>query len=341
MMQAFVVPSSPAVASTLPTPAVQPVTGSLLHFAEASTRAPTGTAADLVKGVCCRTALFCALIPGVVRYSKSRRAAKGRKPASALAAVATANIVDVVDESMPGGGIVQTVLEKAEKNPLRLSSYRMQYQAKPSRSPLRSCGIPILEAEDGAQALVAELRGWGIGEHRADVAAAAVCLLLGGVDDAHNLVTPHCQLTPTVYGGLPIYKTEVVGEASYCNAIVHRMEGEQNSEYGTGFYQSTRWLPKGIGDKLNGFPTFSDLLAYAQSLTADHPEARSFIQKMGPNWDPYAFIKLCEDTLLLEDEELMRFCSLVQAKELRLLFDYMTSSGRAADAKANEQDVDV
>jgi len=269
---------------------------------------------------------------GWVQGRRRRRSVAG-SPANvreaSLVARAAPAVVDVVDESRPLGGLVPEILEKVDREGVPVRDQRMEYVRSPKRSPLRGCGIPGLEGEDGVSTLVTELLARGVGEDSAEVGAAAACLMLGGVDEAHNLVTPHCWTSPTTFAGPPKAGSQVQREAAYCQVIVHRMEGSNNGEFGTGFHNSGYWIAKAFGS--TGHPLFPELRAAAGALAEGKPDAQSTMRTMGPLWKPALFNKLCEEALLTEEPDLLTFCSAVQAKELQLLFDYV-ASGRAATA---------
>mmetsp|Transcript_13626 Transcript_13626/g.30046 ORF Transcript_13626/g.30046 Transcript_13626/m.30046 type:complete len:315 (+) Transcript_13626:34-978(+) len=233
------------------------------------------------------------------------------------------DVVDVEDLSVPegGGDIVQAVLDRVARDGVPLLEQRMEYVPEPENSPLRACGLPALQA-GGAPRLVAALRAAGVGPDRAEVGAGILCLMLRGVDEAHNLITPHSWPSPTTYGGQPKHNSEVRREAAYCHVIVHRMEGTHRGEYGTGFHNSNYWIGSALGGAQH--PIFEELRASAAELAEGSSDAKAALRAMGPKWDPRSFNRTCEEALLTEDEELTAFCAAVQAKELRLLFDHTT-----------------
>jgi len=69
-------------------------------------------------------------------------------------------------------------------------------------------------------------------------AAAATCALLqlacGGLDEAHNRVTPLSWPDGTLFGGPPIYDSEAREDATLIHCLIHVREGKYPGEFGTG-----------------------------------------------------------------------------------------------------------
>mmetsp|Transcript_7258 Transcript_7258/g.8170 ORF Transcript_7258/g.8170 Transcript_7258/m.8170 type:complete len:90 (+) Transcript_7258:3-272(+) len=88
-------------------------------------------------------------------------------------------------------------MRKALSSGVPVRNQVMEYKSDPVRSPLASCGIPALEPA-GKKATELLLQGLAakVGQDSAEVAAAVLCLMLGGLDEAHNLITPHSWSTP-------------------------------------------------------------------------------------------------------------------------------------------------
>lgn len=234
---------------------------------------------------------------------------------------------DVVDVVPAGESVIADVLQHVEQHGVPVRSQVMEYSRTPRSSPLAQCGFEPLEAaaavHNCANLLISELQACGVQDRgQAEVAAAVVCLMLRGVDEAHNLVTPHSRASPTTFGGPPKYGSAVKLEASYCNVIVHRMEGNALGEFGNGFKNSGYWISTAFPSE--DHPIFPAIRAAAGDLAENCRDAQVALRTMGPNWKPKDFNKLCEEAMLLEEPDLLEFCSRVQARELRLLFDYLT-----------------
>lgn len=206
-------------------------------------------------------------------------------------------------EEKAGLKAVEEVLRLAEKG-VALRSQVMEYKKEPVRSPLAKCGIAALA--QGPEALVKGLRS-RMDEDSAEVAAAVLCLMLGGLDEAHNLITPHSWSTPTTFGGLPKLQSTRSREAKYCHVIVHRMEGENLGEFGTGFNNSNYWLGQAFYSSkgMSEHPIFPELRKAAEDWLEDCHDARCLLRTMGPKWEPKLFNNFCEDALLTEDPSVM------------------------------------
>lgn len=132
-------------------------------------------------------------------------------------------------------------------------------------------------------------------------------LRLGGLDEAHNLITPHSWSAPTTFGGLPKLRSTASREAKYCHVIVHRMEGENLGEFGSGFNNSNYWLGQAFyhSGGMSEHPIFPHLRRDVEDFVGDCHDARCLLRTMGPKWEPKLFNNLCEDALLTEDPELL------------------------------------
>lgn len=230
-----------------------------------------------------------------------------------------------------GAAVVAAVLERADSTGVPIRNQLMEYVRVPTRSPLMSCGIPELEPGGliASGVLVRGLRVGGADFDHAEVGAAVLCLMMGGLDEAHNLATPHCWASSTVFGGLAKPGSSVRQDAAYCNAIVHRMEAEKYGpgppKYGTGFETSSYWVGRAFPSREHAI--FPELREVAESLVADCGDARAALRVMGPKWDPHRFNRLCADALESRDDEVLAFCGAVQAREVRLLFDHIRKAG--------------
>eukprot|EP00931_Biecheleriopsis_adriatica_P067182 TRINITY_DN4136_c0_g1_i1.p1 TRINITY_DN4136_c0_g1~~TRINITY_DN4136_c0_g1_i1.p1 ORF type:complete len:345 (-),score=64.34 TRINITY_DN4136_c0_g1_i1:43-1050(-) len=240
-------------------------------------------------------------------------------------------VVDVEVVTEPGAKaaeaeeVIAAVLELVQKDGVPVRSQVMEYKADPVRSPLQHCGVEALKAggQQAVSVLRTGLKARGADIYSADVGAAILCLMLGGLDEAHNLVTPLTETRPTTFGGPPKLATEVQKEAAYCHAIVHRMEGENLGENGAGFKDSIYWIGQAFSKGTSPHAIFPQLRAAADDLVGNCSDGKAALRNMGPKWQPSIFNKLCEDALLMEDPETLTFCKAVQARELQLLFDYV------------------
>ena len=108
----------------------------------------------------------------------------------------------------------------------------------------------------------------------------------------------------------------------YCHIIIHRMEGENLGEFGSGFNNSRYWLGQAFSYGQSEHPIFPQLRQDAEQLVGSCHDGKVLLRNMGPKWEPSLFNKLCEDALLTEDPEVLEFCKAVQTRELQLLFEH-------------------
>lgn len=237
-------------------------------------------------------------------------------------------------EAEAAAAVIDAVLQLVEKSGVPVRNQVMEYKAEPSRSPLATCGIPELApgGTKATQLLVAGLRAKGADADKAEVAAAVLCLMLGGLDEAHNLVTPHCWATPTTFSGPPKLGSTVFREAAYGQVIVHRMEGENLGEFGSGFNNSRYWLGQAFSLGASQHTIFAELRKDAEGFVGTCHDSRCLLRTMGPKWEPSLFNKLCEDVLLTEDPDTLEFCKAVQTRELQLLFEHIMAPDDSAAA---------
>ncbi|CAK0887184.1 unnamed protein product, partial [Prorocentrum cordatum] len=270
---------------------------------------------------------------------------RGARRAPLVLDVVDAEVVDVEEgeeeaATDDGSTLIADILARFETS-VQVRSLLMEYAREPKRSALSASGFPELEMGGpvAAAALVGQLRKRGLGPDQAEVGAAVLCLMMGALDEAHNLVTPHTENKPTTFGGPPRFGSTAVQEACYCQVLVHRMEGEHRGSSGTGFAQSDHWISRAFPsynkDAEHPVHTALRLAAQEWGSTACPDMARGFLRSTSARWSPKGFNQLCADALEDEDPELLEFCGRLQAKELRLLFDGLAASEPAQSRKAD------
>ncbi|PNH08206.1 hypothetical protein TSOC_005291 [Tetrabaena socialis] len=136
---------------------------------------------------------------------------------------------------------VQAVVEYVEANPARLQSIPMMYDADVAQSHLP----PVVQGLTPEDVLPPQQQRHAVdplaAEHYARVVAGLLYVACGGLDQAHNLVTPLCWGAATPYGGRPIAGSPAAADAAYVHALVHRAEGLHDGEYGSGFSNANYW----------------------------------------------------------------------------------------------------
>jgi len=255
-----------------------------------------------------------------VRHNSSgiRRQGFGPSPPAA----ATPEIVDVKDELDNSSEIINGILERIATDGVPLWNQPLEYLATPKHSFLVQSGLfKNVTSRDPAHVLVKALQALGADDDRAEVGAAVLCLMLGGLDEAQNLAMPHAWAAPTTYGGQPKPKSTMRAEASYCKVIVHRMEGSNRGEAGKGFEHSEFWRNKAFPSDTHEI--FAALRTSAENLVCDCGDARSMLRTMGRCWNPQLFNRLCQEAVEFEEEDVLGFCKALQARELQLLLEHV------------------
>lgn len=237
-------------------------------------------------------------------------------------AAAKSEVVDVKDELDNSSEIISAIVEHIATDGVPLWNRPLEYSATPKHSFIAQSGLLKKAAiTDPAEALAKALQALGADEDRAEVGAAVLCLMLGGLDEAQNLAMPHAWTAPTTYGGQPKPTSTMRAEASYCKVIVHRMEGSNRGEAGKGFEHSEFWRNKAFPSDTHEI--FAALRTSAEDLAGDCGEARSMLRTMGRNWNPQLFNRLCQEAVEFDEEDVLGFCKALQARELQLLLEHV------------------
>uniref|UniRef100_A0A383W348 Uncharacterized protein n=1 Tax=Tetradesmus obliquus TaxID=3088 RepID=A0A383W348_TETOB len=209
---------------------------------------------------------------------------------------------------------VQQVLEYLQSHPMTITSLPMQYDAD-STVPLPDC-IAGLQPADVLPTSSSSSSSTGR-EHMARVIAGLLYVACGGLDAAHNLVTPLCWGSWTPYAGKPVASSPAAAEAAFVHALIHRQEGQCIGEFGSGFSNANYWY-RAAGQH----PINAALLKEARKLAAGNAAAEAHVAKHGSSWVPSKFVGLCCEVAERRDPQLLKFCEGVMAAEMRLLLDY-------------------
>jgi hypothetical protein len=143
----------------------------------------------------------------------------------------------------------------------------------------------------------------------------------GGLDQAHNLVTPLSWGAWTPYAGAPKPGSPAAREAAYVHALIHRQEGSCDGEFGSGFSNANYWYAA-AGPQ----PWGEALLKAAHKAAAGNPGLEQHVAKHGGKWTPTQFVALCASAAGGRDAAALAFCQRVMTAELELLVDHCCSA---------------
>lgn len=159
---------------------------------------------------------------------------------------------------------------------MTVTSQSMQYDAEPSTTlPDVACGL----SPNDCRVTPAST------SRHADCLCAALLAAVGGLDAAHNIVTPLSWGSFTSYAGKPVKCSPVeAADASFCHAIIHRQEGHADGEFGTGFSNANYWYRMASGAHLR----ISRRLVSSEWVSCEQPPltAYSFSCQLAPSPPP-------------------------------------------------------
>jgi len=204
-------------------------------------------------------------------------------------------------------GRVRAVMEAYQAVPLPLAGLAMSYLGDGDLvSALPPCVAGLTPAECG-----------DADSHYSRVVCALCYLAMGGLDEAHNLVTPLSWGSRTMYAGAPVQDSPAAQEASYVHALVHRHEGKHLGEFGTGWSNAKFWARR-----TGPHPIMDDLRQEAIKLAKGNPKLTEHMQGHSSEWDPSHFVTLCQDAVATGDTAAAEFCRRVAFAEWKLLVQH-------------------
>lgn len=152
----------------------------------------------------------------------------------------------------------------------------------------------------------------------ANVLLGLLYLRCGGIDEAHDIVTPYSWSSPESFAaGPPVLHSPAHQDACYAHAMVHRREGQHVGEFGTGWNNSSYWF-----GTVGTHPIYSKVYDFANTQAQKNPILQQHIAAFGNAWNPRQFLKLCETAVAKMDKNLGDFCQDIIHEEWSLLFEY-------------------
>ncbi|KAG2497302.1 hypothetical protein HYH03_004885 [Edaphochlamys debaryana] len=213
---------------------------------------------------------------------------------------------------------VQAVLEHLDAHPMRLSSIPMIYDSSVSSAHLPAAVQGLTPAD--VLPPPAQRRGTDpvAAEHFARVVAGLLYAACGGLDQAHNLVTPLCWGAPTPYAGPPIAGSPAAQDAAYVHAITHRAEGHCDGEFGSGFSNANYWYAA-TGNHAAVYP---QVLQSMRRHAAGDPRLEALAANHGDAFSPSRFVAVCSEAARGGDAQLTAWCEKVMGDEMRALLEH-------------------
>ncbi|KXZ47721.1 hypothetical protein GPECTOR_33g603 [Gonium pectorale] len=200
---------------------------------------------------------------------------------------------------------------------MRLSSQPMIYEADVTSSHLPA----VVQGLTAADVLPPPSRRSGkdpvAAEHWARCVAGLLYVACGGLDQAHNLVTPLCWGAPTAYAGRPIAGSPAAQDAAYVHALVHRAEGLCDGEFGTGFSNANYWYAA-----TGPHPIQPALLAALRRHAEGDPRLERLAASHGDAFSPAKWVAVCAEAAGSRDPALTAWCERVMREEVRALLDH-------------------
>ena len=163
-------------------------------------------------------------------------------------------------------------------------------------------------------------------EHNADVMLGLVYMMVGGVDEAHDLVLPYSWPCDTIWGGPAVLGSPALGNATHCHALVHRMEGEHPGELGMmGWDNANFWYGRIPSDN----PLDNELSLAFESLELEQnfcPDDKKFCEKIKRKkpWNWTSLTNLCSKSN--RSPQIASFCDKIHNLETEILFQHCNAS---------------
>lgn len=159
-------------------------------------------------------------------------------------------------------------------------------------------------------------------EHHADVMLGLLYMMVGGADEAHDLVLPYSLPSDTEWGGPAVLDSPALGSASYCHALVHRSEGVHLGELGLcGWDNARTWFEETprdhlLFDKVSGE---CERLHQQMNFTSDDLKVLDRI-KGHENWNCNTMVDLF--SFSDSSSAITMFCNDLHNKEILMLLKH-------------------
>ncbi|GIL92563.1 hypothetical protein Vretimale_18978 [Volvox reticuliferus] len=215
---------------------------------------------------------------------------------------------------------VLAVLNYLEANPMRLQSIPMMYEADVSSAHLPAVIQGLTPAD--VMPPPSQRRGTdtAAAEHFARVVAGLLYVACGGLDQAHNLVTPLCWGAPTPYAGKPIVGSPAAQDASYVHALIHRSEGLNDGEFGSGFSNANYWYVA-----TGPHPVQERVLDAMRRHAAGDRRLDELVANHGEVLSPAKWVAACSEAAHSRDATLTAWCEAVITEEFKTLLEHCYS----------------
>ncbi|ETO21961.1 hypothetical protein RFI_15243 [Reticulomyxa filosa] len=149
-----------------------------------------------------------------------------------------------------------------------------------------------------------------------------------GTKKKKKKVTPLSWPSSTSFGGDPIKNVDrnVGNLACYAHALVHRREGQNVGEFGTGWNNSLYWFSNtnGIEEVGNDLQNMTVKIYNSEEKFGKNELLKNFVDSLtkSKKWDHSKFVHLCENAVKNKNDTNMQFCQQLINQEWKMLVDY-------------------
>ncbi|GIL62505.1 hypothetical protein Vafri_16718 [Volvox africanus] len=215
---------------------------------------------------------------------------------------------------------VLAVLNYLEANPMRLQSIPMMYEADVSAGHLPAVIQGLTPADVMPPASQRRSTDAAAADHFARVVTGLLYVACGGLDQAHNLITPLCWGAPTPYAGKPITGSPAAQDASYVHALIHRSEGLNDGEFGSGFSNANYWYAA-----TGPHPVQARVLEAMRRHAAGDRRLEGLAANHGDVLSPAKWVATCSEAARSRDAVLTAWCEAAMAEEFKALLEHCYS----------------